>query len=77
MGPGLNARVRRTQPSLNLEISAQCWMFHSTAAKHLLVVQFRGALRTHRWVFHRQMWDNQQNHGIVKESLFVFNALMN
>lgn len=48
LGPGLNARVRRTQPNLNLEMSAQCWMFHSTAAKHLLVVQFRGALRTHR-----------------------------
>lgn len=46
--PGLNARVRRTRLSLNLEISAQCWLFHShTAAKHLLVVQFTGALRTH------------------------------
>lgn len=38
-GPGLNASVRRTEPSLNLEISVRCWLFHAhTTAQRLTLV---------------------------------------
>lgn len=31
--------VRRTEPSLNLEISARCWLFHAhTTAQHLMII---------------------------------------